>query len=74
MSKTNPESFNETLYWVSIDTEVPEGEIEANEDLMKLLEEYDRELELPEVDQTITYEDLLEAVDEVFGDIEDRGI
>ena len=61
-----------TLYYVSIDTEVPEGSIELEEDLMKLIDDYNTEQKtLDEIDWTITYEDLLDAVYEKLGkDIE----
>jgi hypothetical protein len=61
-----------TLYYVSIDTEIAEGTIELEDDLMALINEYNLEQKtLAEVDWTISYEDLLEAVEEKLGKIEE---
>lgn len=60
------EEFNQTVYFLSIDLEVDEELIEADDELMHNIKLHD--------EGQITWEQLFERGERTFGSIEDRGI
>jgi hypothetical protein len=66
MNEIEYEEFNESVYWLSIELEVDEQEIEENDEMMHNIKLYD--------EQQITWEDLFARGEARYGSIEDRGI
>lgn len=60
------EEVNQTVYFLSIDLEVDETEIEDHDEMMHNIKLHD--------EGQITWEDLFARGERVFGSIEDRGI
>jgi hypothetical protein len=60
------EEFNETVYFLSIDLEVDEADIEADDELMYNVKLHD--------EGQLTWEELFARGERAFGSIEDRGI
>lgn len=60
------EEFNETVYFLSIDLEIDEADIEDDDEMM-------HDIKLHEEGQ-ITWEELFNRGERRFGSIEDRGI
>lgn len=66
MNEIEYEEFNESVYWLSIELEVDETEIEEDDEMMHNIKLYD--------EQQITWEDLFARGEARYGSIEDRGI
>jgi hypothetical protein len=66
MNEIEYEEFNESVYWLSIELEVDEQEIEEDDEMMHNIKLYD--------EQQITWEDLFARGEARYGSIEDRGI
>jgi hypothetical protein len=66
MQEIEYEEFNESVYWLSIELEVDEQEIEEDDEMMHNIKLYD--------EQQITWEDLFARGEARYGSIEDRGI
>jgi hypothetical protein len=66
MNEIEYEEFNESVYWLSIELEVDETEIEGDDEMMHNIKLYD--------EQQITWEDLFARGEARYGSIEDRGI
>jgi hypothetical protein len=60
------EEVNQTVYWLSIDLEVDETEIEEDDEMMNNIKLYE--------EQQITWEELFARGERTFGTIEERGI
>jgi hypothetical protein len=60
------EEFNQTVYFLSIDLEVDETEIESDDEMMHNIKLHD--------ENQITWEELFARGERIFGSIEDRGI
>ena len=60
------EEFNETVYFLSIDLEVDETEIEEHDEMMHNIKLHD--------EGQITWDELFARGEATFGSIEDRGI
>lgn len=66
MDEMEYEDWNGGVYFLSIDLEVDEADIEADDEMMYDIELYNQ--------QQITYEELFRRGERRFGSIEDRGI
>lgn len=66
MEEIEYEEFNDTVYFLSLDLEVDEADIESDDEMMYDIELYNQE--------QITYEELFARGERRFGSIEDRGI
>jgi hypothetical protein len=66
MQEIEYEEFNESVYWLSIELEVDEQDIEDHDEMMHNIKLYEQ--------QQITWEDLFARGEATFGSIEDRGI
>lgn len=66
MNEIEYEEFNESVYWLSIELEVDEKEIEEDDEMMHNIKLYD--------EQQITWDDLFARGEARYGSIEDRGI
>ena len=60
------EEVNQTVYWLSIELEVDETEIEEDDEMMNNIKLYE--------EQQITWEELFTRGERTFGTIEERGI
>ena len=60
------EDWNGGVYFLSIDLEVNEADIEADDEIMYDIELYNQ--------QQITYDQLFDRAERKFGSIEERGI
>ena len=66
MDEIEYEEFNESVYWLSIELEVDEEQIEEHDEMMHNIKLYEQ--------QQITWEDLFARGEATFGSIEERGI
>lgn len=66
MDELEYEDFNGGVYFLSIDLEVDEADIEADDEMMYNIALYNQ--------GQITYEELFARGERTFGSIEDRGI
>jgi hypothetical protein len=66
MNEIEYEEFNESVYWLSIELEVDEQDIEDDDEMMHNIKLYEQE--------QITWEDLFARGEARFGTIEERGI
>jgi hypothetical protein len=66
MNEIEYEEFNESVYWLSIELEVDEQDIEDDDEMMHNIKLYEEE--------QITWEDLFARGEARYGTIEDRGI
>jgi hypothetical protein len=66
MEEIEYEEFNESVYWLSIELEIDEQDIEDHDEMMHNIKLYEQE--------QITWEDLFARGEAAFGSIEDRGI
>jgi hypothetical protein len=66
MDELEYEEFNESVYWLSIELEVDESEIEEDDEMMHDIKLYE--------EKQITLDDLFARGEARYGSIEERGI
>jgi hypothetical protein len=66
MDELEYEEFNESVYWLSIELEVDESEIEEDDEMMHDIKLYE--------EKQITWDDLFARGEARYGSIEERGI
>ncbi len=66
MDEIEYEEFNESVYWLSIELEVDESEIEEDDEMMHDIKLYE--------EKQITWDDLFARGEARYGSIEERGI
>jgi hypothetical protein len=66
MDELEYEEFNESVYWLSIELEVDEAEIEEDDEMMNNISLYE--------EKQITWDELFARGERTFGTIEERGI
>jgi hypothetical protein len=66
MEEIEYEEYNESVYWLSIELEVDESEIEEDDEMMNDISLYEQ--------KQITWDDLFARGEARYGTIEERGI
>ena len=66
MEEMEYEEYNESVYWLSIELEVDESEIEEDDEMMNNISLYEQ--------KQITWDELFARGERRFGTIEERGI
>jgi hypothetical protein len=66
MEEIEYEEYNEAVYWLSIELEVDEQQIEDDDEMMNNIKLYE--------EGQITWDDLFARGERTFGSIEERGI